>query len=495
MSGSIVPLPVMLEEEDRKIYEQLQAPRSIVVRYGYQRKIAELPYNGDAKPGCGSKLVAVTPRGTEITEMLTTTCGNSGCGKSVSRPQMLDYIEKSGGKHYPFTTQGKILRVATLEDLNEQAHIDARRADIIRLCKGLIRELELDSEMKLVEVEFILGDEQVSFYYTAEDRVDFRELVRRLASELQTRIEMVQVNEREEARIIADYEKCGQHCCCKQFLKVLKPVSMRAAKVQKNTLDPQKISGRCGRLMCCLRYEDETYAELKKQLPHRKTLVETEDGVGIVLSSQILTQLVLVKVGPQHAAAYPLENLRLLSKEESEAWRDEHGDPTQVRDDGRRRPNIGAAGQTPAPKSSPPRAKPPTALADQTQQPSQDQDQDQDQNQDQAGEGSGRRKRRRGGSRRRPKPGQPLTEQEVQSKEGQPSADLPQDANHGPPQTASDANEAGGGKKKKRRRRRRRKPKGEGGGGGGGEGQGGDGDGSGGGGGGGNDGGPAPSGD
>ena len=135
----------------------------------------------------------------------------------------------------------------------------------------------------------IFGDEQVAFYYTAEDRIDFRELVKLLAAEFQTRIEMVQVNDREEARLVADYEKCGQHCCCRQFLKVLKPVSMRSAKVQKNTLDPHKISGRCGRLMCCLRYEDQTYAELKKKLPHRKTLVETEDGIGIVWSTQILT--------------------------------------------------------------------------------------------------------------------------------------------------------------------------------------------------------------
>ena len=275
MLGSIVPLPVMLEEEDRKIYEALEPPKTIVVRYGYQRKIAELPYSGDAKPGCGSKLVAVTPRGTEVVEMLTTTCGNSGCGKSVSRDQMRDYIEKSGGKQFPFTNQGRVLRVATVEDMNENAKLESRRADLVRLCKSMINELKL--EMKLVEVESILGDEQISFYFLSENRVDFRELVKRLASELHTRIEMVHVTDREEARLVADYEKCGQHCCCRQFLKVLKPVSMRAAKVQKNTLDPQKISGRCGRLMCCLRYEDQTYSELKKQLPHRKSLVETID--------------------------------------------------------------------------------------------------------------------------------------------------------------------------------------------------------------------------
>ena len=251
MPGSIMPLPVMLEEEDRKIYEKLEAPKSMVVRYGYMKMIAELPYDGEAKPGCGSKLVVRTARGIEMGEMLTTTCPNSGCGKAVSRKDMLDYIDNSGGKNYPFTTQGKVLRVATIDDVNEQARIDAGKPDMIRMAKGIIRELDLP--MKLVDVELLLGGERVIFHYTSEEWVDFRELVRRLAAEYQTRIEMHQVNARDEARITADYEKCGQHCCCKQFLKVLKPVSMRSAKVQKATLDPSKISGRCGRLMWCLR--------------------------------------------------------------------------------------------------------------------------------------------------------------------------------------------------------------------------------------------------
>jgi uncharacterized membrane protein YgcG len=95
---------------------------------------------------------------------------------------------------------------------------------------------------------------------------------------------------------VADYEKCGQHCCCRQFLKVLKPVSIKSAKVQKATLDPLKISGRCGRLMCCLRYEDETYDELVKRLPKLKKRVGTRQGAGLVIDRQILTQLVLVRL-------------------------------------------------------------------------------------------------------------------------------------------------------------------------------------------------------
>ncbi|MFP4144142.1 MAG: stage 0 sporulation family protein [Phycisphaeraceae bacterium] len=341
MAGSITPLPVMLDEEDRKRYENLEPPKSLVVRYGYQKLIAELPYDGQAKPGCGSKLVVCTDRGVELGEMLTSTCPNAGCAKSVTRKEMLSYIENSGGKDYPFSEKGKILRVATPEDLSEQARLDAGKPDIIRRTRQLVREMDLP--MRLVEVERLLGGERMIFYYTSEDWVDFRGLVKRLAGEYQTRIEMHQVNAREEARLVADYEKCGQHCCCKQFLKVLKPVSMKSAKVQKATLDPMKISGRCGRLMCCLRYEDKTYAELKKNLPRRKSLVETEDGVGLVLDTQILTQLVLVQVGRAKPAAYPVEQARVLTseeasefrarqKEEQEAWASRRGSSSPSRD-------------------------------------------------------------------------------------------------------------------------------------------------------------------
>jgi hypothetical protein len=265
-------------------------------------------------------------------------------------------------------------------------------------------------------------------------------LVRKLAAELHTRIEMVHVTDREEARLVADYEKCGQHCCCRQFLKVLKPVSMRAAKVQKNTLDPQKISGRCGRLMCCLRYEDETYSDLKKQLPHRKSLVETIDGVGIVLSTQILTQLALVKVGVQPPAAYPVEDLRVLDKDEVKAWREEHGDPVEAAK------NPGRPRQDNRQNKGGPRGQ---------QQGGKPRDDRNDQ-----------RVERSGTKPRRPKPGKPLTDSEVESKEGDNSASVPSKgyANNADKPAGENAS---GDKPKKKRRRRRRKRKGGGGQGGG----------------------------
>jgi hypothetical protein len=152
-------------------------------------------------------------------------------------------------------------------------------------------------------------------HYAAEDRVELRDLSRELTHMLKGRVDLHHVGARDEARLTADYEKCGQYCCCKNFLKVLSPVSMKSAKVQKATLDPLKISGRCGRLMCCLRYEDQTYEDLRKRLPRRKSRVGTPEGDGIVLDGQILTQLVLVELdevgtdGKIRQVAVPVESL------------------------------------------------------------------------------------------------------------------------------------------------------------------------------------------
>ena len=318
-SGTIVRLPTFEEDEDpdrrdamtdEEIYARLKPPTTIVVKYGSMGLVAEFPYDGPAKPGCGSKLIARTNRGLEVSEMLTTTCSNSGCGKSISRNEMLEYIERSGGSEYPFRSDGKILRVASISDLNRWSEIQAKTRAQVPAVKDVIAEYGLSDQMSLVELEPILSEEQLTVFYLAEERVDFRDLVQRLARMFGCRIEMRQVGARDEARLVADYERCGQHCCCQNFLKVLKPVSMRSAKTQKATLDPLKISGRCGRLMCCLRYEDETYADLKSRLPHRKTRVGTSEGPGLVIDSKILVQLVLVQLEADgREIAVPVEEL------------------------------------------------------------------------------------------------------------------------------------------------------------------------------------------
>jgi cell fate regulator YaaT (PSP1 superfamily) len=302
---SIFPLPMFERDADPKfregltdeeIYARLKPPTSIVVKFGRMKLIGEYPYRGDAKPGCGSKLVVRTFRAVELAEMLTTTCSNSGCGKSISRSEMLQYIDNSGGRDYPFQTNGEVLRVATVEDLNRASGcVDRARAELPR-----VREIAADLHFpaKIVDLEITLDESLMLVYYLCDERIDFRELAQTLARNFHCRIEMRQVGARDEAKLVADYERCGQHCCCKNFLKVLKPISMRAAKIQKATLDPLKISGRCGRLMCCLRYEDATYEELRKRLPKNKTRVGTSEGPGTVVDSKILVQLVLVRLDP-----------------------------------------------------------------------------------------------------------------------------------------------------------------------------------------------------
>ena len=314
---SIFPLPVFEEDADSSnrdsltLEEQLaliEPPETLVVRFGSMQMVGEYKQAGDIRAGCGSKLVARTHRGTELVDLLTTTCSNSGCSKSISRQEMLQYIEQSGGKKFPFHTNGRVIRIATADDLNRMSQLRGQTSEYLKEAKKLAAGHKL--EMELVDSEPILGEELLTFYYLSEGRIDFRPLVHDLANKFSARIEMRQVGARDEARLTADYERCGQHCCCKNFLKVLSPVSMRAAKQQKQTLDPRKISGRCGRLMCCLRYEDQTYRELKKNLPHRKTRVGTAEGPGIVQDGKILTQLVLVQL--EHDArqiAVPVEEL------------------------------------------------------------------------------------------------------------------------------------------------------------------------------------------
>ncbi|HED53093.1 MAG TPA: hypothetical protein ENJ00_02695 [Phycisphaerales bacterium] len=320
----ILPLPqfehdlteYLREKEDRELYLHLRPPSSIVVRFGAMNMIGEFPYDGQAKPGCGSKIVVRTHRGTELGEMLTSTCENSGCGKSVSRKQMLEYIENSGGADYPFLDskhnrfgiKGRALRIATKEDIDAQEAIVTESSVLRRRVQHLTTEAGID--VKIVQVERILGGETLTVYVLSEQRFDIGPLLAIAKAEFPgTRVEIKTIGARDEARLTADYERCGQYCCCKNFLKVLKPVSMRSAKVQKATLDPLKISGRCGRLMCCLRYEDKTYTELKKNLPHKKTRVGTPFGDGLVLDSQILTQLVLVRLDEGRQVAVPVEDL------------------------------------------------------------------------------------------------------------------------------------------------------------------------------------------
>jgi len=188
---------------------------------------------------------------------------------------------------------GHILRLMTPDDQNELTRIRNHEKDVYETCQNYVQKLDL--AMELVDIEHMFGGERIVIYYLAEERVDFRELVKQLASEFQTRIQMRQIGVRDEAKLLADYGDCGKPLCCNTHLSKMPPVSMKMAKLQKATLDPTKISGRCGRLKCCLRYEYDTYTEMRRELPSIGSDVVTSEGRARVLGQEILTQQVLVQ--------------------------------------------------------------------------------------------------------------------------------------------------------------------------------------------------------
>jgi cell fate regulator YaaT (PSP1 superfamily) len=265
---------------------------AVVARYGLMRQTGMFGHDLGSPLAVGANLVIRTERGVELGEVIANVSDRT-CYGYVARDDLAGYLAASGAEG-PLKQIGRALRLANAQDVIDHRHLQSSAHEEAAFCKRQIRELAL--KMKLVSVEHLLGGERIIFNFSSEVRIDFRELVRRLAHEYRTRIEMRQVGARDEARLLADYERCGQPCCCQQFIKDLKPVSMRMAKIQKATLDPAKISGRCGRLMCCLRFEDACYEELRAILPKKNTWVQTDEYVGRVVDTQTLTQMVSLEL-------------------------------------------------------------------------------------------------------------------------------------------------------------------------------------------------------
>jgi cell fate regulator YaaT (PSP1 superfamily) len=193
----------------------------------------------------------------------------------------------------PEPTHGQILRTVTADDRQRIAEIEALESQHFAIAEALIQQHHLP--MQLVHVEHLFGGERIIFYFLAENRVDFRELVKSMARQFQTRIELRQIGVRDEAKLKADYGDCGKPVCCNSHMVVMPPVSMRMAKLQKSTLDPTKISGRCGRLKCCLRFENDVYEEFQAELPAVGDRVVTTKGQGTVLAQEILSRRLLIE--------------------------------------------------------------------------------------------------------------------------------------------------------------------------------------------------------
>ncbi len=202
-----------------------------------------------------------------------------------------DYGEVLEIPHEDTISSGKkILRKMTPADLKQIAENRKQAKDALQICSRKVRERKL--EMKLVEAEYSFDKKKIIFYFTAEGRVDFRELVKDLAKVFKIRIEMRQIGVRDEARLFGGFGPCGQSLCCVRFLKNFEPVSIKMAKAQKLPLNPSKISGICGRLMCCLFYEYKSYKEFSKGLPKEGQSIQTPRGKGKVIGVNVYKRLV-----------------------------------------------------------------------------------------------------------------------------------------------------------------------------------------------------------
>jgi cell fate regulator YaaT (PSP1 superfamily) len=289
--------------------KQAKNKKYMLVRYGRMDTLGWFEHKEAHIPKVPTQVVVKTDRGLELGHLVGRLCSYKGGQFKLSQDQVERYFADSE-IDYSWGSTGKFVRYATADDMSEERHLQRIAEEEMEYCKRFAKELNLP--MKIVDAEHVLGGERIIFYFMSDGRVDFRQLVKELAHEYQTRIEMRQIGSRDEAKLLADYETCGQECCCKRFLKALKPVNMRMAKMQKATLDPAKISGYCGRLKCCLRYEDKTYTELKKRLPKKNTKVKTRYGEGKVVDSQILTQLVVVEQTDGVKVAVPVEELEII---------------------------------------------------------------------------------------------------------------------------------------------------------------------------------------
>ena len=188
----------------------------------------------------------------------------------------------------------KIVRIADAADIKRHEENERKKARALKQCQEKINKHHL--EMKLIDVEYTFDNNKIIFYFTADGRVDFRELVKDLAGVFKMRIELRQIGVRDEAKMLGGIGSCGKSLCCSTWLSDFEPVSIKMAKVQNLSLNPTKISGICGRLMCCLKYENDVYMELRKGMPDNGEKVKTRDGMGKVVETNILESKVKVRL-------------------------------------------------------------------------------------------------------------------------------------------------------------------------------------------------------
>lgn len=279
--------------------------KKFVVRYGAMRSQCAIECQDKDAVGLfhGIRVVVKTQRGYEAATILCETTDEKLAQIPKLSPEPARYIRR-----------------LNKEDEDRLLEIKREEQNDFDRCLKIVMRKKID--LTLVRVEQILGRELVVVYYVADGRVDFRELVRALAAEFQTRIEMKQIGVRDETKLLADVGDCGREVCCNTYLANMPPVSMKMAKIQKATLDPTKVAGRCGRLKCCLRYEYETYSEMQDSFPPLDAFVNTPVGRGYICSQELFAQKVVVDLLDGGRQSFPIDVVEVLDQGETPEARD-----------------------------------------------------------------------------------------------------------------------------------------------------------------------------
>jgi len=226
----------------------------------------------------------------------------------------------------------KVVRIATEEDEQLFTENEKKALEAQKVCEEKIKKHGLD--MKLIDVEYTFDSSKLLFYFTAEGRIDFRDLVKDLAAIYKTRIELRQIGVRDEVKMLGGYGMCGRELCCCNHLSDLNPVSIKMAKEQGLSLNPSKISGVCGRLMCCLKHEQDVYEDKLSRLPNVGALVNTPEGKGVVEDVQVLKEIVTVKIGngeDKIKKSFELNEIEILKNSRKKENNEENIDMKELR--------------------------------------------------------------------------------------------------------------------------------------------------------------------
>ena len=295
--------------EEKKIQENTEMPEKVEIIGVNFREAGKIYYFAPGKYtlSVGTRVIVETSKGTEIGTVKI-------ANKTVSSKEISSPLKN-------------IMRPANKYDLERDAKNRTAELDAAIICKKKIAQHKLD--MSLVAAEYTFDNSKLTFYFTCETRVDFRELVKDLASTFKTRIELRQIGIRDEAKMMGGLGICGRKYCCAGFLTDFVQVSIKMAKEQNFSLNSSKASGTCGRLMCCLRYEHEVYEEAIRKLPATGSIVETKDGVGVVVEITPLAELLKVRLNEkekEQPKLYHISEVKILkhkgAKEEPETKED-----------------------------------------------------------------------------------------------------------------------------------------------------------------------------